>query len=231
MLTARADPAHLAPSGPHPATLALEILFEAYDLAQEVERDVWELAIGVRALRVAGVGDSWLRWLLCKGYAEQAVERSRPGDGARTFRRVANLGLFNRSCFVLTEAGVAYVRALCGDGAEPPSTNGEEQARPCWDGGRRELRLEGVVVKRFKQPAPNQEKVLAAFEEEGWPNASTTRSRQCSGRTGKLACRRRSATSTDARRTHSSTFKAEAMGRVWPGNRGSRAQGARAGRG
>jgi hypothetical protein len=169
MLTARADPAHLAPSGPHPATLALEILFEAYDLAQEVERDVWELAIGVRALRVAGVGDSWLRWLLCKGYAEQAVERSRPGDGARTFRRVANLGLFNRSCFVLTEAGVAYAWALCVDGAGPPSTNGEEQARPCWDAGRQELRLGGVLVKRFKQPAPNQAKVLAAFEEEGWP--------------------------------------------------------------
>lgn len=27
----------------------------------------------------------------------------------------------------------------------------------------------GVVVKQFKVPAPNQELILAAFQEEGWP--------------------------------------------------------------
>src|SRR5262249_20753115 len=40
---------------------------------------------------------------------------------------------------------------------------------PSWDRDRRELRLGGVLVKRFKAPAPNQEAILAAFEEEGWP--------------------------------------------------------------
>ena len=31
------------------------------------------------------------------------------------------------------------------------------------------MRLGGLVVKQFKLPAPNQETILAAFEEEDWP--------------------------------------------------------------
>jgi hypothetical protein len=34
---------------------------------------------------------------------------------------------------------------------------------------RQELRLGELVVKQFKVPAANQERVLAAFQEEGWP--------------------------------------------------------------
>ena len=40
---------------------------------------------------------------------------------------------------------------------------------PKWDGQRQELRLRDIVVKQFKVPAINQERILAAFEEEGWP--------------------------------------------------------------
>jgi hypothetical protein len=40
---------------------------------------------------------------------------------------------------------------------------------PIWDGERRELRMGKLVVKRFRQPAKNQELILAAFEEDSWP--------------------------------------------------------------
>ncbi len=40
---------------------------------------------------------------------------------------------------------------------------------PHWDLSRRELVIDGHVVKRFREPAPNQELALAAFEEEAWP--------------------------------------------------------------
>jgi hypothetical protein len=40
---------------------------------------------------------------------------------------------------------------------------------PHWDLSRRELVIDGQVVKRYREPAPNQELVLAAFEEEAWP--------------------------------------------------------------
>jgi hypothetical protein len=40
---------------------------------------------------------------------------------------------------------------------------------PVFDVERRELRVGDVVVKRFRQPTPDQETMLLAFEEAGWP--------------------------------------------------------------
>ncbi len=40
---------------------------------------------------------------------------------------------------------------------------------PRWDGDLQELRVSGVIVKQFKVPAPNQEMILSAFQEENWP--------------------------------------------------------------
>lgn len=44
-----------------------------------------------------------------------------------------------------------------------------EQTPPTWDGSRHELRVKRTLVKIFKLPSPNQEAILMAFEEEGWP--------------------------------------------------------------
>ena len=41
--------------------------------------------------------------------------------------------------------------------------------KPSYDAMRRELSLRGVIVKRFRVPARNQELILSAFAEEGWP--------------------------------------------------------------
>jgi hypothetical protein len=40
---------------------------------------------------------------------------------------------------------------------------------PHWDRDRRELRWANQLVKQYRLPAPNQELILAAFEEEDWP--------------------------------------------------------------
>jgi YD repeat-containing protein len=50
-----------------------------------------------------------------------------------------------------------------------PSEDGPPRLIPHWNAERRELHLNGKVVKRFRLPSPNQEAVLAAFEEERWP--------------------------------------------------------------
>jgi hypothetical protein len=42
-------------------------------------------------------------------------------------------------------------------------------ARPRWDPECRVLLVGGRVVKQFRVPAGNQELILAAFEEMGWP--------------------------------------------------------------
>jgi hypothetical protein len=41
---------------------------------------------------------------------------------------------------------------------------------PQWDKQRRELTINGQVIKRYRLPASNQIAVLMAFEEEGWPS-------------------------------------------------------------
>lgn len=53
----------------------------------------------------------------------------------------------------------------------PPSTLPTADDKPTWDPNRRELRFRGQVVKRYRVPAPNQELILAAFEEDGWPDS------------------------------------------------------------
>jgi len=40
---------------------------------------------------------------------------------------------------------------------------------PVWDPDFRELRYDGILVKRLSAVAANQAKILAAFQEEGWP--------------------------------------------------------------
>jgi hypothetical protein len=45
----------------------------------------------------------------------------------------------------------------------------ERTARPSWDRARRVLMFAGHVIKRFNWPARNQELILTAFEEMGWP--------------------------------------------------------------
>ena len=41
---------------------------------------------------------------------------------------------------------------------------------PKWDSERRELRVDQRIIKRYRWPAANQERILDAFEEEGWPH-------------------------------------------------------------
>ena len=53
--------------------------------------------------------------------------------------------------------------------AEPQRPPVEAGLRPRYDAERRTLFLGDVVLKVFKQPAKNQETLLMAFEEEGWP--------------------------------------------------------------
>ena len=41
--------------------------------------------------------------------------------------------------------------------------------KPSWNAETRTLSFRGVIVKRFRQPAENQEAILAEFEAQSWP--------------------------------------------------------------
>ena len=44
-----------------------------------------------------------------------------------------------------------------------------EPVKPVWDADLNRLSLGDCVVKEYRTPAPNQQLVLSAFQEEGWP--------------------------------------------------------------
>jgi len=159
---------------------ALGLLLQAYEYALELDQEAWDLAVELPVLRAARLTNSDLRWLVGMGYIEHAVETTGLNDRTRLFRRRPLLRFSDLTCLVLTDSGVAVARDICGGDsvimlAKPGISNckivlsDEIPPAPRWDHQRRQLRVGGDVVKEFKLPSPNQETVLMALEEEGWP--------------------------------------------------------------
>ena len=162
---------------------ALAAFLEALDYADDLGWDAWDFALDCPAMRDLNLSKSDLRWLIGKGLIDHAVEVTSPHDADRKFSRGSRPLFSKKTCFVLTSAGREMARAMleCADSAIPrvdfarPKLASVARAAqpepllPQWYRDRQELRVGSVVVKRFKVPAANQEIVLAAFEEEGWP--------------------------------------------------------------
>ncbi len=154
---------------------ALSLLLEAHETAATLERDKWDFALEIEALKDAGLNHNDLRSLVCQGLAEHRLERTRRGAKRRAFGQSRCLRLQNASCFALSKSGLVVARQQLGAGDEVPGARDDvPSARegphlPVWDSDRRELRLGDLIVKRFRQPARNQETILAAFQEDGWP--------------------------------------------------------------
>jgi hypothetical protein len=175
----------------------LRVLLQGQLYAQELKRDVWDFALELPILCAIGLSINDLRWLTCMGYVKHAEELNTQQDDRRSFRSVSRLRFTQQTCFVLTPEGIELARQIVGT-ANTEFTGFEsfDLARklkasdnfravgnqnravlanaayalsPHWDGERRELRLGGILVKQFKLPSPNQETILAAYEEEGWP--------------------------------------------------------------
>jgi hypothetical protein len=130
------------------------------------------------------------------GSDKQAPKRSRRAIQRSTARR-KSLIFTARSRIILTDSGLSFALSACHPPAmlplagEPPSEHNSTQltasrspasdllsptsdpslaaALPRWDATTRTLWLGACEIKRYRVPAPNQELVLAAFEEEGWP--------------------------------------------------------------
>jgi hypothetical protein len=158
---------------------ALALLLQAHEYAHELEQDVWDLAVELNVLRSAKLSNSDLRWLVGVGFVEHAVEITGPSDRSRQFRRTSLVSFTEATCLVLTRAGVIAAEESCANDAVLTSDKATAACRviaadeplplPKWDDQRRQLRVGAEVVKEFKLPSPNQETVLMAFEEDGWP--------------------------------------------------------------
>lgn len=178
----------------------IHLLRHAWDCAAAVGQDVWQFALEINVLRETGLANNDLRLLLSRHLLQHGDETTRPSDPRRRFRKITSLMLARRDCFVLTKTGyscvVRAVRAGCTPSGETllddqsrivsfgtlpahkdvmcqDSINGTTNANivPSWNSNLHELRLGTRVIKRFTHPAPSQERILSAFEEEQWPSA------------------------------------------------------------
>jgi hypothetical protein len=158
----------------------LGLLSEALQYAAQAGCDPWDFAVEIGDLWRAGLASGDLRWTASQGWVACADELTRPQDTARSFRPSKNLRFTARAAFVITESGLRWLKSEVDDDLatvafsvfrRPPDVDRTARAapRPHWDAQLRRLLLDAHVVKRFRLPAPNQEIILAAFEEEGWP--------------------------------------------------------------
>ena len=157
------------------------LLLEAEQLAREVARSAWDFAVEISSLQHVGMTNSTLRWLVCKGLVEHGRETTPSGQTARSFHCFGGLRFSKDTCFVLTASGVEFARqAIAAEKGDRPARAAADEKQcngtcrvssvvPKWDRSRQQLRVGNFVVKQFKVPAANQERILAAFEEEGWP--------------------------------------------------------------
>jgi hypothetical protein len=173
---------------------ALVNLAKAREYARNVDCDPWEFAVEIDRLTSLGVTTSDLRWLVRKGYVDHAREVTRPGDAARKFERSRNLAFTKETCFLLADQ-TPWLDAL--QLGNPPAQNADQIGNlphtdagqvanlpptaepavpaktaltPRWDAEDRTLYMGDQIVKEFRVRSPNQEAILSAFEEEGWPH-------------------------------------------------------------
>jgi hypothetical protein len=166
-------------------TPGLNLLLQAYLYARDVNRSIWDFAVELEELREAGLTNSDCRWLTCKGFVAQGRELENAADRPRQIAIENNLVFGRKTCFVLTPQGFEFTTEatkivsdhnrseafLIGDDEHVRHegfTRGESET-PLWDPDRRQLSYAGILIKEFKSNSPNQESVLMAFEEEGWP--------------------------------------------------------------
>jgi hypothetical protein len=165
----------------------LSELANAYRYSIEIGVDIWIFAVEIQTLRACGLTNNDLRYLICKGYVDHAGEVKQIGQEERSFVGTGRFHFSRRTCFIITDAGMSFLQTTQTRTNEEtttlhdlvmsrsPQSDSErvhsfvDPSRPRWDPNRQELLLGRQVVKQFKVPAPNQEIVLSAFEEEGWP--------------------------------------------------------------
>jgi hypothetical protein len=153
----------------------LVVLWKAWHCAQSTGTDPWQHAVELEELQSENCTRVELRWLIQQGYLSHAVERLQLGSNERQFDPIRNLSVPQGTCFVLTPAGVEWLRGQmggrCRESVATPETGGEAgpRAAPVWDRARRQLRWGTGVIKQLRHLARDQEEILEAFEQQHWP--------------------------------------------------------------
>jgi hypothetical protein len=135
----------------------LLLLSEALAAAREAKMDRWQFALELSVFMQGAIDFTALRELLCDRAIEHGIETTKLAARKRTFSRLRSLAIPPGSCFV-----------LCDQTPISMSTTNSAEV-PVWDANARTLTYRNEIIKRFRVPAKSQERVLAAFQSQGWP--------------------------------------------------------------
>lgn len=156
-------------------------MVEAIEYARRVSCSPWEFAIEIHELYRLGLTINELRFLVRIKLLHHADEVPTM-NSSRHFAKPADMHFTSRTCFLLTPAGFAAaidqlnrpslriprVQVTTIRVAAPAAID-QRQCVPVWEAARRILTYGGHLIKQFKWKAANQQAVLSAFQEEGWP--------------------------------------------------------------
>jgi hypothetical protein len=155
----------------------MAVLLQATTLAHRARQSPWEFGVDGPLLIAAGLTQEQFQWLADEKYVQLTEQVTRQSNGATACRQMVLAQLHGKKRVVLTAAGEKAARSLCRvvvqQAALLPGRNGDCRARlvPTWDKANHRLSLAGFLIKVFKRPAPNQQLILAAFQELGWPRS------------------------------------------------------------
>lgn len=93
-------------------------LLDAHRHAETTAGDPWQFAVSVDCLRNEGLSDNELRVLILTAIVDHRIEKTESWDRSRSFELANKVGLFDRSCFVLTETGLHLARRTAGCAAD-----------------------------------------------------------------------------------------------------------------
>lgn len=153
---------------------ALACLAQARRYAESLSLTVWDFAVEFETLLRLDVSANDLRWCVAAGLVDHANETTATDGQRRSFVDATSLSFGSRTCFALSPTGVRMAGAFepVEEDAElpaPAAVDRQPTVKPVWDAERRQLSVDGVVVKHFKLPSPNQVTILSTFQEDGWP--------------------------------------------------------------
>lgn len=157
----------------------------AYRLLQEASNEarndgLWprEASLGYSWLLDSGVGPPMLLWLLYQGQIDHLEVEPSPAPGQPPVPKPNFSAVFMaRSAVALTAAGEPFAQALrasflpgcAGEVGRLRETLRVGDLTPRYDRRARLLSWGRHALKRYAQPSENQERVLLAAEEHGWP--------------------------------------------------------------
>jgi hypothetical protein len=146
--------------------------------AQELRGPTPAAAVPYSRFRERRVPDVVLLWMMYQAHVEHLLP-SPPGAGGTTaLRPAASLQVGKASAFCLTDRGEEFGNDFLADALVPEDDGAFAEAwgrlllgtlAPNYDRENRVFAWGRHMLKCFRQPAVNQELILSAAEEQGWP--------------------------------------------------------------